>query len=99
FEFCAQKTSTAVGMVVRHLGPGQLDLAASTIRLNDAELPAEGIAVDEASGALALSASGLPPSKYSFLLRMRSDAGEDLRPLFVPQWLGEGIRYADFTWK
>jgi glycosidase len=29
---------------------------------------------------------------------MRNDSGQDLRPLFVPMWIGEGIRYADFTW-
>lgn len=99
FLFCEQKTSTAVGMIVEYQGAGQLDLAASTIRLNEELLPESGIEVDPATGALALSAGGLAPSKYSFLLRMRSDGGEDLRPLFVPQWLGAGMRYADFQWK
>jgi len=99
FLFCEQKTSTAVGMIVEYQGSGQLDLEASTIRLNDQELPESGIEVDPASGALALSATGLSPSKYSFLLRLKDDGGQDLRPLFVPQWLGSGIRYADFQWK
>lgn len=99
FLFCAQKTTTAVGVVVHYQGAGSLDLGASTIRLNDQALPESGIEVDPATGALALSAGGLSPSKYSFLLRMRSDGGDDLRPLFVPQWLGAGTRYADFRWK
>jgi glycosidase len=99
FLFCAQKTSTAVGLIVEYQGPGSLDVAASTIRLNDAVLPASGIEVDPATGTLSLAAGGLSPSKYSFLLRMKNGAGADLRPLFVPQWLGAGIRYADFQWK
>lgn len=99
FEFCAQKTTGSVGIVVRYQGAGQLDLGASTIRLNEDELPAEAVEVDPGTGDMAISALGLSPSKYSFLLRMRTDGGQDLRPLFVPQWLGEGIRYADFSWK
>ncbi|MCX4241574.1 alpha-amylase family glycosyl hydrolase [Paraliomyxa miuraensis] len=99
FEFCAQKTSTAVGIIVRYQGAGSLDLGASTIRLNDDELPAEAVEVDPGSGDMAISATGLAPSKYSFLLRMRTDGGQDVRPLFVPQWLGQGMRYADFSWK
>lgn len=98
FLFCHQTAPTAVGIVVRYQGPGQLDLAASTMRLNADELPESQVQVDP-RGTLALSASGLSASKYSFLLRMRDDAGQDLRPLFVPMWLGEGIRYADFSWK
>jgi glycosidase len=99
FLFCAQKTSTAVGVVVQYQGAGALDLDASTIRLNEEVLPQSGIEVDPGSGALALTATALPPSKYSFLLRMKNDAGQDLRPLYVPQWLGAGERYADFQWK
>lgn len=99
FELCAQKTDASVGIIVQYQGAGQLDLEASTIRLGEVELPPEAVQVDPATGALAISASGLPPSKYSFLLRMRNDAGQDLRPLYVPQWLGDGMRYADFGWK
>lgn len=98
FSFCAQSTSTAVGMVVEYQGAGALDLEASTIRLNDEPLPDGGIEVDPESGALALAASSLAPSKYSFLLRMKNDAGDDLRPLFVPQWIGAGMRYSEFQW-
>jgi len=99
FLFCEQSTRSAVGVVVQYQGPGQLDLAASTVRLNADVVPTEAIEVDDATGALAMSAAGLSPSKYSYLLRMRNDAGQDLRPLYVPQWVGEGVRYADFTWK
>lgn len=99
FLFCDQATSSAVGIVVRYQGEGQLDLPASTMRLNADPIPASEVQIDEDTGAIALSASGLSTSKYSFLLRMRNDAGQDLRPLFVPMWLGEGIRYADFSWK
>ena len=97
--FCAQSTDTAVGMIVQYQGSGQLDLEASTLRLNEEALPEGAIEVDAKTGALALTVGALPPSKYSFLLRLRSDAGEDLRPLFVPQWIGAGTRYADFQWK
>ena len=97
-SFCAQKTSTAVGVIVEYQGAGALDLAASTIRLNDEALPESGVELDPGTGALALSASSLAPSKYSFLLRMKNDAGDDLRPLFVPQWIGAGMRYSEFQW-
>lgn len=99
FVFCEQSTGTSVGIIARYQGPGSLDLAASTLRLNADEIPTDQIQVDEATGAIAHVASGLEASKYSYLLRGRDDAGQDLRPLFVPMWIGEGIRYADFQWK
>lgn len=99
FLFCAQKTSTEVGLIVDYQGPGELDMAASTIRLNDAEVDETAIEIDAGQGLMALRAASLPPSKYSWLLRMRNDAGQDLRPLFAPQWIGPGARYADFQWK
>ncbi|MEX1368727.1 MAG: alpha-amylase family glycosyl hydrolase [Nannocystaceae bacterium] len=99
FLFCEQSTNTSVGIIARYQGPGSLDLAASTLRLNADEIPTDQIQVDEATGTIAHVASGLEASKYSYLLRGRDDAGQDLRPLFVPMWIGEGIRYADFGWK
>jgi len=99
FLFCAQKTETSVGVIVEYQGSGSLDLEASTIRLNDELLAESGIEVDPGTGTLALSAESLSPSKYSFLLRMRDDSGQDLRPLYVPQWIGAGVRYSEFQWK
>ncbi len=99
FLFCDQSTQNSVGIIVQYQGTGALDLDASTIRLNADVVSAEQIEIDPGTGAMAISAGGLTASKYSLLLRMRNDAGQDLRPLFVPMWIGEGIRFADFTWK
>lgn len=98
FSFCSQSTDTSVGMIVQYQGAGELDLAASTIRLNDEPVSESAIEVNPDNGALSLRVGALPPSKYSFLLRMKNDAGDDLRPLFVPQWIGAGMRYSEFQW-
>ncbi|MCA9649990.1 MAG: hypothetical protein H6712_05185 [Myxococcales bacterium] len=97
FLFCEQKTTSSVGVVVRYQGAGALDLDASTLRLNADVIPTAEI--QQQDGAFAHVASGLEASKYSYLLRGRSDSGQDLQPLFVPMWIGEGVRYADFGWK
>jgi len=103
FTFCDQSTLTSVGVVLRYEGGDTLDLAASTIRLNDTLVGDEAsgavLEVDEDSQSIAVRAVSLPPSKYSFLFRMVTEAGTDVRPLFVPMWIGAGIRYADFSWQ
>ncbi|MEM6995861.1 MAG: alpha-amylase family glycosyl hydrolase, partial [Myxococcota bacterium] len=97
FLFCHQSTTSSVGVVLQYQGAGTLDLAASTIRLNAD--PVRDVEVDERTQSLAVRAQSLSPSKYSYLFRMRTQDGSDVRPLFVPMWVGEGIRYADFSWR
>ena len=98
FVFCYETTEDSLAVVIRYEGPGQLDLEASELRLN-----ANGI--DGSSGwnsatqTLSLAAANLPPSKYSYLLRAKTTEGQDLRPLFIPMWVGEGMRYSDFRWQ
>jgi glycosidase len=99
FVFCEQLTQSSVAVIARYEGAGSLDLAGSTIRLNEAEVADADVQFDEPSQTIAVTAASLEPSKYSYLFRMRNDGGQDLLPLFVPMWVGEGIRYADFTWK
>lgn len=99
FLFCEQKTGSSAGIVAEYQGPGSLDLGASTFRLNADVIPTEEIQVEDGTGRFAHVATGLEASKYSYLLRGRNDGGQDLQPLFVPMWVGEGIRYADFSWK
>ena len=97
FTFCFETQDDGYDVVVRYDGAGTLDLAASTIRLNGADVDLAS-SFDAATQTFALRAAGLEPSKYSYLFRMRTEGGADVRPLFIPMWIGEGIRYADFTW-
>lgn len=99
FLFCSQSTLSSVGVVLQYQGAGTLDLAASTIRLNADDVAMEDIEVDGGTQSIAVRAQSLSPSKYSYLFRMKTDGGDDVRPLFVPMWIGDGIRYADFSWK
>lgn len=99
FSFCIQSTTSTLAAVVRYDGEGSLNLGSSEVRLNADELGPEDYTFDEATQTFFFDETGLAPSKYSYLLRVRTDAGADVRPLFIPWWVGEGIRYADFTWK
>jgi hypothetical protein len=95
---CQQTTPSSLAVVARYDGPGQLDLPASVVRLNDEVLDGDRVALDGESRTIAVTAASLEPSKYSVLLRMRTGGGDDLLPLFVPMWIGDGIRYSDFIW-
>ncbi|MBL4686274.1 MAG: hypothetical protein JKY37_16895, partial [Nannocystaceae bacterium] len=99
FLFCHQSTTSSVGVVLRYEGPGNLDLAQSRIRLNADIVDDDAIDIDIDTQSIAVRAQSLPPSKYSYLFRMRTDSGQDVRPLFVPIWIGGGMRYADFSWR
>lgn len=99
FLFCAQTTTSSVAAIVEYSGAGELDLSKSEVRLNDEAIAASEIDVDTATKRMAVKASGLEASKYSYLFRMKTVTGTDVRPLFIPLWVGEGIRYADFGWK
>lgn len=97
FGFCVATTTDSYDVVVRYTGSGQLDLAASEIRLNGADVDL-GPAFDASTQTFTIRAAGVTPSKYAYLFRMVTDGGANVRPLFIPFWIGEGIRYADFTW-
>lgn len=95
--FCARTTADSYVVVATYTGADAIDLAASEVRQNGAPLDVTA-AFDAATQTFTLRTSGLEPSKYSLLFRLRTAAGADLRPLFVPMWIGAGTRYADFTW-
>ena len=97
FRFCFATTNDGYDVVVTYAGAGDLDLAASEIKLNGADVNLAG-SYDAASKTFAIRARGLAPSKYSYVFRMRTSGGSPVRPLFVPMWIGAGERYADFTW-
>ena len=98
FVFCFATTADSFAVVIDYQGPGELDLDQSSVRVN-------GQGQDVSSGwdpdaqVLTLAAADLPPNKYSLLLRMKTAGGDDVRPLFIPMWVGEGMRYADFRWQ
>ncbi len=98
FIFCAETSAGGYVVVVTYTGDGGLDLGASDARLNGQSVDLSS-SFDAASQTITLRAAALEPSKYSYLFRMKTDGGADIRPLFVPMWIGSGTRYADFTWK
>lgn len=97
FSFCTTTTKSSYALIVQYTGAGQIDLGASQIMLNgaDVDLSAE---LDVASQTFFITSPTLEASKYSYVFRLKAN-GVDVRPLFVPMWIGEGIRYADFSWK
>lgn len=97
FEMCTKTTDSGYVVVAVYGGAGKIDLAASEVRLNGARVDVAD-SFDADTQTFTIKAAGLPPSKYSYLFRLKSDAGEDIRPLFVPMWIGAGMRYAGFTW-
>jgi neopullulanase len=98
FQLCVETTADSYTVVARYIGAGRLALGASTVTLNGAPFDATS-AFDAERQTFTIQATDVAPSKYSFLFRMRDDAGHDLRPVFVPMWIGPGIRYGEFTWR
>lgn len=98
FKFCAQTTVSSLSVIVQYTGAGDLDLSKSSVRLNERVLGQSELSVDPAGKRISVQQSGLEASKYSVLVRAKTAAGADLTPLFIPLWIGEGIRYADFSW-
>jgi glycosidase len=94
---CSRSTDTAYLVRAAYTGSVALDFAGSEITLNGAAVDASA-AYDAETKTFTFSAKDLAPSKYSYLFRLRTTAGADLRPLFVPLWIGDGIKYAGFTW-
>ena len=97
FQMCTRTTADSYVVVAAYSGPGALDLATSEIKLNGAAVDLAS-AFDARTQTFTIRAESVAPSKYSYLFRMTTDAGDDVRPLFVPMWIGPGMKYADFTW-
>ncbi len=98
FTFCTTTTSASYAVIVRYDGSGDIDTGQSQVLLNGAEVDVSGAYV-AADKTFYLTSPTLDASKYSYVFRLRNDSGSAIRPLFVPLWIGDGIRYADFTWK
>ncbi len=97
FQLCTETSDASYTVVVKYSGAGQLALDKSDIRLGSAPYDASS-SFDKSSQTFTLHAENLTPSKYSFLFRLKTSDGKDLRPLFVPMWIGKGVKFADFTW-
>ncbi len=97
FQLCTRTGEASYTVVVKYTGAGTLALDGSQVRIDSKPVDAAS-AFDGATQTFTLHAEGLKPSKYSFLFRLTTDAGKALRPLFVPLWIGAGVKYADFTW-
>jgi glycosidase len=98
FDLCTQTGSASYTVVVRYHGSGTLALDKSDIRLDSRPFDATS-SYDAATKTFTLHADSLAPSKYSFLFRLQTTDGTNLRPLWVPLWIGAGVKYADFTWR
>lgn len=98
FEICTTTTKSSYAVIVEYVGDGELDLAASDIKLNGAPVDL-GEAYEAETRTFWIQAASLEASKYSYVFRLRDTAGNAKEPLFVPMWIGEGTRFADFTWK
>jgi glycosidase len=96
--FCAETAADGYTVIVRYTGSSALALGEGQVTLNGEPFDAAG-AYDSATQTFTIRATDVAPSKYSFLFRMRTEAGADLRPLFIPMWIGADTRYADFTWQ
>jgi glycosidase len=98
FDLCTKTAPDGYVVIASYHGAGTLDLAASAITLDGDPIDA-GDAFDPATQTFTLRATGLEPSKYSYLFRLKTTDGERVRPLFVPMWIGSGDHYAGFTWQ
>ena len=98
FDLCTQTGPASYTVVVRYHGSGTLALDKSDIRLDSRPFDATS-SYDASTQTFTLHADSLAPSKYSFLFRLQTTDGTNLRPLWVPLWIGAGVKYADFTWR
>ncbi|MEZ4398825.1 MAG: alpha-amylase family glycosyl hydrolase [Kofleriaceae bacterium] len=97
FDLCFQTSDAGYTVVARYAGAGELALGATELRVAGAELDPASV-YDAATRTFTLEATDLAPGKYSVLVRAATTAGQAVRPLFVPMWIGAG-GYADFTWR
>lgn len=99
FTFCTSTTASGISVIARYDGAATIDPDASELRINTEVVDVNETVYDAASKTVYLVRTGLPPSKYSVLLRLVDGGGNPIEPLFVPMWIGAGLRYADFSWK
>jgi len=83
WQLCARSDATSYTVIAKFTGADHLALDASEIRLGSAPVDTSS-SYDAPSQTFTLHATDLAPGKYSFLFRMKTDAGRDVRPLFVP---------------
>jgi glycosidase len=95
FQLCAKSDASSYLVVVKYMGADPIALDKSDIRLQSEPFDATS-AYDAATQTFTLEAKDLAPNKYSFLFRLQTASGKDLRPLFVPLWTGD---YKSFTWR
>lgn len=98
FDLCSLTGPASYTVVVRYHGSGTLAVDKSDIRLDSRAFDATS-SYDTSTQTFTLHADNLAPSKYSFLFRLQTTDGTNLRPLWVPMWIGAGVKYADFTWR
>ncbi len=97
FLICTRTNERAYLVRAAYTGSAALDLGSSDVRINGESADASA-AFDAETRTFTFSGEDIEPSKYSVLLRLRTSAGADLRPLFVPLWVGAGLKYSGFTW-
>lgn len=97
FSFCAVRDSAGYLLGVKYNGTGKVDLAASETMLNGKRVDLTS-SFDAATQTFSIRQTGLAPSKYSYLFRLKQQGGQPVRPLFVPMWIGDGVRYSGFRW-
>ncbi|MEZ4364892.1 MAG: alpha-amylase family glycosyl hydrolase [Kofleriaceae bacterium] len=97
-RYCTRTSADGLAVVVTYVGAGTLDLAASDLRRASVAVDLAD-AFDPATQTFRIVEEGLAPAKVSYLLRLVTTDGTALRPLFLPMWVGPGVRYADFGWR
>jgi glycosidase len=97
FTFCWERHDEGYVVVVRYDGSDPLDFDASQTRLGSTDVDLTGSWHSD-DQTFVLAAQNLSPRKVSYLFRMRTEGGQDLRPLFIPMWIGPGMRYSEFGW-
>lgn len=94
-SLCAKSDDTSYTVVVKYNGADALALDKSDIRLQSKPFDATA-SFDATTQTFTLQGKDVAPDKYSFLFRLQTASGKQLRPLFVPLWTGE-LRH--FSWR
>lgn len=94
-SLCAKSDDTSYTVVVKYNGADALALDKSDIRLQSKPFDAAA-SFDAKTQTFTLQGKDVAPNKYSFLFRLQTASGKQLRPLFVPLWTGE---FRHFSWR
>ncbi|MDX9805384.1 MAG: alpha-amylase family glycosyl hydrolase [bacterium] len=92
------RTSNSLSFEVVYSGANEIDMNESVITLNGVDVT-DSISYDESTAIFTVSKTGLTPDKYSYLFRLVDAGGNEIEPLFVPVWVGDGRDFADFGWR